>query len=192
MEFLESQDIKNGVDAFVDDNQNLVFILYGQGYRAEGKEGILTTQVTVKAKEAWKTILGNCDSLVYLGGNDEDTFKFMSGLLGKQTIDVRNTSRSFGQTGSGSLSHQKIARDLMTPDEVGNMKRHECLVRIANMPVFKSKKYNSTKHPNWKYLANQETDERWWNYQINPLNHRQENHLDGLRIRDLTFESSLK
>ena len=49
---------------------------------------------------------------------------FMSGLLGKQTIDVRNTSRSFGQTGSGSLSHQKIARDLMTPDEVGNMKRH--------------------------------------------------------------------
>ncbi|HGJ7773528.1 TPA: TraM recognition domain-containing protein, partial [Streptococcus pneumoniae] len=139
-----------------------------------------------------KTILGNCDSLVYLGGNDEDTFKFMSGLLGKQTIDVRNTSRSFGQTGSGSLSHQKIARDLMTPDEVGNMKRHECLVRIANMPVFKSKKYNSIKHPNWKYLANQETDERWWNYQINPLNQRQQNHLDGLRIRDLTFESSLK
>lgn len=71
----------------------------------------------------------------------------MSGLLGKQTIDVRNTSRSFGQTGSGSLSHQKIARNLMTPDEVGNMKRHECLVRIANMPVFKSKKYNSIKYP---------------------------------------------
>ena len=52
--------------------------------------------------------------------------------------------------------------------------------------------YNPTKHPNWKYLANQETDERWWNYQINPMNQRQENHLDGLRIRDLTFESSLK
>lgn len=49
MEFLESQDIKNGVDAFVDDHQNLVFVLYGQGYRAEEKEGILTTQVTVKA-----------------------------------------------------------------------------------------------------------------------------------------------
>ncbi|CGF66035.1 Tn5253 hypothetical protein [Streptococcus pneumoniae] len=49
MEFLESQDIKNGVDASVDDHQNLVFVLYGQGYRAEGKEGILTTQVTVKA-----------------------------------------------------------------------------------------------------------------------------------------------
>lgn len=155
-------------------------------------QNIAQLQGLYKEKEAWKTILGNCDSLVYLGGNDEDTFKFMSGLLGKQTIDVRNTSRSFGQTGSGSLSHQKIARDLMTPDEVGNMKRHECLVRIANMPVFKSKKYNSTKHPNWRYLANQESDERWWNYQINPLNQNQENHLEGLRIRDLTFESSLK
>ena len=49
MEFLESQDIKNGADAFVDDNQNLVFVLYGQGYRAEGKEGILTTQVNCKS-----------------------------------------------------------------------------------------------------------------------------------------------
>ena len=48
MEFLESQDIKNGADAFIDDNHNLVFVLYGQGYRAEGKEGIPTTQVTVK------------------------------------------------------------------------------------------------------------------------------------------------
>ena len=57
-----------------------------------------------REKKLGENHFGNCDSLVYLGGNDEDTFKFMSGLLGKQTIDVRNTSRSFGQTGSGSLS----------------------------------------------------------------------------------------
>lgn len=132
-------------------------------------QNIAQLQGLYKEKEAWKTILGNCDSLLYLGGNDEETFKFMSGLLGKQTIDVRNTSRSYGQTGSGSLSHQKIARDLMTPDEVGRMKRQDCLVRIANTPVFKTRKYNSTKHPNWKYLANQEGDERWWSYHINPL-----------------------
>lgn len=59
-------------------------------------------------KEAWKTILGNCDSLLYLGGNDKETFKFMSAVLGKQTVDVRNTSRSFGQTGAGSFSHKKL------------------------------------------------------------------------------------
>ena len=67
MEFLESQDIKNGLDAFVDDHQNLVFILYGQGYRAEGKEGILTTQVTVKAYDEDKKSINfshSLDSLV--------------------------------------------------------------------------------------------------------------------------------
>lgn len=155
-------------------------------------QNIAQLQGLYKEKEAWKTILGNCDSLLYLGGNDEDTFKFMSGLLGKQTIDVRNTNRSYGQTGSGSLSHQKIARDLMTPDEVGRMKRQDCLVRIANTPVFKSRKYNSTKHPNWKYLANKESDERWWHYHINPLADREEVHLQGYTVRDLTHESSLK
>ena len=132
-------------------------------------QNIAQLQGLYKEKDAWKTILGNCDSLLYLGGNDEETFKFMSGLLGKQTIDVRNMSRSYGQTGSGSTSHQKIARDLMTPDEVGNMKRDECLVRIAGVPVFKEKKYYPLKHKNWKYLADKETDERWWNYQIDPL-----------------------
>lgn len=54
-------------------------------------QNIAQLQGLYKEKEAWKTILGNCDSLLYLGGNDEETFKFMSGLLGKQTIDVRST-----------------------------------------------------------------------------------------------------
>ena len=63
MEFLESQDIKNGADAFVDDNHNLVFVLYGQGYRSEGKEGILTTQVTVKAYDEDKKPINFSDSL---------------------------------------------------------------------------------------------------------------------------------
>ncbi|SUN54174.1 conjugal transfer protein [Streptococcus equi subsp. zooepidemicus] len=123
-------------------------------------QNIAQLQGLYKEKEAWKTILGNCDSFLYLGGNDEENFKFMSGLLGKQTIDVRSTSRSYGQTGSGSTSHQKIARDLMTPDEVGNMKRDECLVRIAGALVFKEKKYFPLKHKNWQYLADKESDER--------------------------------
>ncbi|MCW8645473.1 type IV secretory system conjugative DNA transfer family protein [Streptococcus macedonicus] len=142
-------------------------------------QNIAQLQGLYKEKEAWKTILGNCDSLLYLGGNDEETFKFMSGLLGKQTIDLRSTSRSYGQTGSGSTSHQKIARDLMTPDEVGNMKRDECLVRIAGVPVFKEKKYFPLKHKNWQYLADKESDERWWHY-----------HIDPLETEDVPFEPS--
>ncbi|MCQ8266423.1 type IV secretory system conjugative DNA transfer family protein [Streptococcus suis] len=154
-------------------------------------QNIAQLQGLYKEKEAWKTILGNCDSLLYLGGNDEETFKFMSNLLGKQTIDVRNTSRSYGQTGSGSLSHQKIARDLMTPDEVGTMKRDECLVRIAGVPVFKDKKYLPFKHKNWKFLADKETDERWWDYQIDPLGQEEMMDLTGHKTRDLTKETTL-
>ena len=155
-------------------------------------QNIAHLQGLYKEKEAWKTILGNCDSLLYLGGNDEETFKFMSGLLGKQTIDVRNTSRSYGQTGSGSTSHQKIARDLMTPDEVGNMKRDECLVRIAGVPVFKEKKYLPLKHQNWKYLADKETDDRWWHYQIDPLSNKEALlDLSNHKVRDLSKETTL-
>ncbi len=155
-------------------------------------QNIAQLQGLYKEKEAWKTILGNCDSLLYLGGNDEETFKFMSGLLGKQTIDVRSTSRSYGQTGSGSTSHQKIARDLMTPDEVGNMKRDECLVRIAGVPVFKEKKYFPLKHKNWQYLADKESDERWWHYHIDPLKTEEvpfepSDH----KVRDLSKETTL-
>ncbi|MCC9702686.1 type IV secretory system conjugative DNA transfer family protein [Streptococcus agalactiae] len=154
-------------------------------------QNIAQLQGLYKEKEAWKTILGNCDSLLYLGGNDEETFKFMSALLGKQTIDVRNTSRSFGQTGSGSLSHQKIARDLMTPDEVGRMRRDECLVRIAGVPVFRSKKYLPTRHKNWKLLAEKETDDRWCHYHINPLSHDEPLDLFDHKMRDLTAETTL-
>ncbi|HEO6670632.1 TPA: type IV secretory system conjugative DNA transfer family protein [Streptococcus agalactiae] len=155
-------------------------------------QNIAQLQGLYKEKEAWKTILGNCDSLLYLGGNDEETFKFMSGLLGKQTIDVRSTSRSYGQTGSGSTSHQKIARDLMTPDEIGNMKRDECLVRIAGVPVFKEKKYFPLKHKNWQYLADKESDERWWHYHIDPLETEEvpfepSDH----KVRDLSTENTL-
>ena len=155
-------------------------------------QNIAQLQGIYKEKEAWKTILGNCDSLLYLGGNDEETFKFMSGLLGKQTIDVRSTSRSYGQTGSGSTSHQKIARDLMTPDEVGNMKRDECLVRIAGVPVFKEKKFFPLKHKNWQYLADKESDERWWHYHIDPLK-TEEVPFEPLdhKVRDLSKESTL-
>lgn len=155
-------------------------------------QNIAQLQGLYKEKDAWKTILGNCDSLLYLGGNDEETFKFMSGLLGKQTIDVRNTSKSYGQNGSGSLSFQKIARDLMTPDEIGIMNRDDCLVRIAGVPVFKGKKYNPLKHKNWKYLADKDTDERWWHYQILNGSEKINQELSNGKVRDLTHENTLK
>lgn len=124
-----------------------------------------------KENEAWKTIIGNCDSLVYLGGNEsDDTFKFMSALTGKQTIDVVSSSRSYGSQGGGSVSYQKQGRELMTPDEVSNLPRDMCLVKLANIPIFKSQKYFPPKsHPNWKHLADDPEDENWWDYDIEQL-----------------------
>lgn len=123
-----------------------------------------------KEREAWKTILGNCDTLLYLGGNEKDTFKYMSESSGKQTIDVVNTSRSFGLQAGGSVSYQKQGRELMTYDEVKNMPRDMCLVNIANVPIFKSQKYYPPKeHPNWKFVATDPTDSNWWNYDISQL-----------------------
>lgn len=122
-----------------------------------------------KEKEAWKTIIGNCDSLLYLGGNEKDTFKYMSELTGKQTIDVISSSRSYGVSGGGSVSHQKQGRELMTVDEIKNMPRDMCLVSIANVPIFKSQKYDPTKHPNWKYVADSPEHPNWWDYDIDQL-----------------------
>lgn len=131
-----------------------------------------------KEKEAWKTIIGNCDSLLYLGGNEKDTFKYMSELTGKQTIDVVSSSRSYGSSGGGSVSHQKQGRELMTIDEVKNMPRDTCLVSIANVPIFKSQKYNPTKHPNWKYVADSPESPNWWDYDINQLDNEHFNPSD--------------
>lgn len=127
-------------------------------------QNLAQIQGLYKEKDAWKTILGNCDSLLYLGGNDIETFKYMSEILGKTTIDIRNDSRSYGSQGSGSTSFQKLARDLMTPNEVSTMPRDECLVKISNTPAFRSKKYNPFKHPNWRYFSNAPDDGNWFDY----------------------------
>ncbi|HGA2644261.1 TPA: type IV secretory system conjugative DNA transfer family protein, partial [Streptococcus agalactiae] len=82
-------------------------------------------------------------------------------------------------------------RDLMTPDEVGRMRRDECLVRIAGVPVFRSKKYLPTRHKNWKLLAEKETDDRWCHYHINPLSHDEPLDLFDHKMRDLTAETTL-
>lgn len=126
-----------------------------------------------KERDAWKTIIGNCDSLLYLGGNEEETWKFMSGYLGKETVDTYHFTRNYGSQTSGSKQDAKIARDLMTPDEIGRMSREDCIVRLANMPPFRDKKYNPIKqHSRWKRLATGPDDIRWWSYQ--GYQHRQD------------------
>ena len=114
---------------------------------------VLQAQSQLKAiyKDNADTIIGNCDSLVYLGGNDYSTFEYISKLLGKQTIRTKGQSIGKGSHGSSSDSYQVTGRELMTPDEVRRMKRSDCLVMISGEAPVKDKKYNLFDHPNLKY-----------------------------------------
>lgn len=114
---------------------------------------ILQTLSQLKAiyKDSSDTIVGNCDTLVFLGGKEESTLKMISGQLGKGTIDDFNTSRTRSQNDSFGQNYSKLGRDLMTPDEIQKMDRDKAIVMITNLPPFMDNKYDITKHPNYQY-----------------------------------------
>ncbi|HEM3522863.1 type IV secretory system conjugative DNA transfer family protein [Streptococcus suis] len=115
-------------------------------------------------KDDWRTILNNCGAIVYLGTNDEDTMKYFSTRAGKQTLQVRNSSKTYSYQGSSSESIQTIQRDLMTPDEVARIGIEEALVCIAKQNVFLDKKFNLLSHPRADQLADSPEDENWYRY----------------------------
>lgn len=116
--------------------------------------------------EEWKTIFNNCGTLLYLGTNDKDTMEYFSMRSGKETIQVRNTSRTYSQHGSSSDSIQTISRDLITPDEIARIGIDEALVFISKQNVFKDKKYRLEGHPNYGALATDPDDPKWYYYDM--------------------------
>ena len=101
-------------------------------------------------KDDWEGLLGNADKLVYLGGNEQSTHKYISELLGKETLDTRNRSVSRGSHGSSSISYQQTGRELMTPDEVRTLDNGYALLFIRGERPVMDKKYDILKHPNIK------------------------------------------
>lgn len=104
-------------------------------------------------KDSAGTIVGNCDTLLFLGSGEEETAKSISGRVGKTTIDQRTESQSKGANTSVTLGQQVIARDLLTPDEVGTLPNDECLLFIRGLRPFKSKKFIIEEHPCYKQLS---------------------------------------
>lgn len=101
-------------------------------------------------KDDWEGLIGNADTLLYLGGNEVSTFKYISELLGKETLDTRNRSVSKGHNGSSSVSYQQTGRELMTPDEVRALDNDHCILFVrGELPVM-DRKYDILKHPNLK------------------------------------------
>ena len=103
-------------------------------------------------KNTWETITGNSDTILFLGGKEQSTTKYISDMIGKTTIDYKSISETKGTNGSYSIGNQILARDLITPAEVGLLKTDECILSIRGIKPFKSKKYNIEKHRNYSLL----------------------------------------
>ena len=116
---------------------------------------ILQSQSQLKTiyKDAADTIVGNCDSTLFLGGKEKSTLKEISELLGKETIDLYNQSENRGSQVSHGLSYQKLGKELMSQDELAVMDGGKCILQLRGVRPFLSDKYDITKHPNFKYTA---------------------------------------
>lgn len=116
---------------------------------------VLQAQSQLKAlyKDNMDTIIGNCDSSLFLGGKEETTLKSWSALLGKETIDMYNTNVTKGTQESHGQNFQKLGKDLMSMDELAVMDGGKCLLQVRGVRPFLSRKYDITKHPNYKYLS---------------------------------------
>ena len=116
---------------------------------------VLQAQSQLKAiyKDNADTIVGNCDTLLFLGGKEKTTLKEMEELLGKETIDTFNTGESRGRETSHSLNYQKLGKSLMSMDEIAIMDGGKCILQVRGVRPFLSDKYDITSHPNYKYLS---------------------------------------
>lgn len=105
-------------------------------------------------KDEWEGIIGNCDTLLFLGGGNEPTsLEFMSKLLGKETVHTRTRGQTKGRSGSSSVNFQQTGRDLMTPDEIRMLPTNDALLFIRGEKPVRDKKYDIKKHPNVRRTA---------------------------------------
>ena len=111
---------------------------------------ILQAQSQLKAiyKDNMDTIIGNCDTTLFLGGKEKTTLKELSEVLGKETIDLYNTSETRGKELSHGMNYQKLGKDLMSQDEIAVMDGEMCILQLRGVRPFLSKKYDLMKHPN--------------------------------------------
>ena len=116
--------------------------VFPQGYMA---------QLKAMYKDDWESLVGLCDEFLYFGGTEKETHKYVSELLGKETISTTSYNQNKGRSGSYSINHQQSGRDLMTPDEVRLLNNSKCILFIRGERPVVDLKYNLLKHPNIRY-----------------------------------------
>lgn len=118
-------------------------------------------QLKAMYKDDWEGIIGNCDSFLFLGGQEYSTLEYISKELGDTTIVVRNNSRNRGSKGGSSQSFNHSARKLMTPDEILKMGEDECILLIRALDPFYGKKFDYTKHKNYEFTGDANKSRRY-------------------------------
>lgn len=140
-------------------------------------------QIKALYKDAWESIVGNCDELYYLGGNEQSTHKFISEYLDKETLDTNTYGKSSGKSGSYSTNYQQVGRELLTADEVRLLDNDYALLFIrGERPIF-DKKYDILKHPNVEYTKDGSAEA----YQHGLIRHNIENWQD-ITLTDYEYE----
>ena len=116
-------------------------------------------------EKQWESIIGNCSSLLLLGATEESTLKYMSELLGKETIDVKGQNRTRGRQSSTSENNSILGRELLTPDEISSIPYDQCILKCASRPPFYCTKYDVAEHPNY-WLVNAANENGSADYQL--------------------------
>ena len=111
------------------------------------------SQLKAIYKDNADTIVGNCDTTLFLGGKEKSTLKEMSELLGKETIDLYNTSENRGREKSYGMNFQKLGKELMSQDEIAVMDGGKCILQVRGVRPFFSNKFDITQHPRYKFLS---------------------------------------
>ena len=124
---------------------------------------VLQAKSQLKAiyKDNADTIIGNCDSQIFLGGSEQTTIKDLNTSLGKETIDMYNTGETRGISQSYKMNYQKLGHDLMSIDELAVMDGSKCIVQIRGVRPFFSDKYDLTKHPMYPYTSDADKRNRF-------------------------------
>lgn len=144
------------------------------------------SQLKKMYKDSWENVLGNCDSLLFLGGQEPTTLEHISKTLGKETIDTRSNNRTRGKNGSTSENDGILGRELMTVDELKIMKDNECILFVRGLNPFFCDKFVIEKHPNYKLLEDFDSQNA---YLIKDIETVKFNYKSGAEDEDLHSET---
>lgn len=150
------------------------------------------SQLKAMYKDNAETIIGNCDTEIFLGGKEESTLKGISESLGKETIDTYNTGKTYSNSNSANINYSKVGKELVSINELKTMKDENCIVQIRGLnPFIKEIKYPIEEHPRYKYHAENPESKYWFNVDKYLRRYRkiiENNNLDKLIESQVTRE----